>query len=212
MVSLQLTPKVASKGGLLQALPVVDETIFVDANGVWFEAPNLGAWGNIPNGNFYVVRFGWNYSGSSGMLKQFKITDSNGNTLYTTPTTTSGGGTVTSPILQNTSGATLTNLRAFILHNSGTPNKTFTVLEDTLSYIHAESKNTADITGITWQIDKIHLWGTTEEVLGAAGEGVGDYVTFKTFNIDSLIKSLIWSANSGDMLFSWEGQKVGIIA
>jgi len=76
---------------------------------------------------------------------------------------------------------------------------------------------TAPLTSLTdlfikASVSKCRIWsfGTNDGILGRKPNAPND-LDFLEFDIDSLVNSFIWSANSGDVLFDYSGNSIEVI-
>lgn len=203
-----LTPKVASKSTFESNLPTSD-TAKVESTyptKTEFTTNGFGVGNvNIPSlvaGKKLIVKIRAKSSDGTGLIE---IRKADGTTvLGTFPALTSSFATK-HIVFSNITPADWQGIRFFSNGNTGT---TTTIEADSLRAFSAELTNITDITGIKYQVDNIYIYGLGEGLLGFISSIENN--DFTTIPIAGLLSDIIFSANSGNILWTWEGYSIGV--
>jgi len=220
MVSPRLTTKTASYGRVSRTTPASDQSM---SGGSFVECP-ISLTGIIPEGHWFSIFADVALNGTGNILCDNYMTQADGVTnIY--PET--GAGVVPynntrvynvnlRPTYQNNTGGDidLSTVRLFFRGDGGACK----IYANSITVYWAEYRNNADVEGIKYSVDNIHTFGTTETVFGTAGtvNATGNpvpnplSVDFTTIPVDCIVNDILFSANSGNLLWTWSGTKLGV--
>jgi len=207
-MALTFTPEVSDLVLTNTTEPTVDSITTATS---FTEIPNFTGTVNIPAGALYQLGVLWqNYiSSNPGGAIEFRLAD--GVTVVASSALISTTAVVefNSPTIQNDTGSAITLIRIFtsVFNAGGTPE--VTVFQDSFKFVQSLTNNTGNIQGIKWNIVDLEMFGTNENIFGFTGNNkLSEGIT--TIPINGLVANIIWSANSGNMLWGWNGNRIGL--
>ena len=100
--------------------------------------------------------------------------------------------------------------RIEIRSQSGAP-KTITIEDSSILFFMADSLNITDELSNKRQVNSIKFYsvGTSESINGK--QSAKEDLDFTELEVDGIMNDFIWNANSGTTMYSWSGQKIGVI-
>ena len=210
MPSLVLTPKTAVKSKWDGVLPSADITVVntgtpssVEVTGNGFGAGLV----NIPNltvGQKIAIRIKITRN-TGGGTATFSVRKADG--ITTLISSTMNGVAFLHLVTTVTSLADWQGIRFYI--DSGGNGQNHTVHAETLLSFTAEFSNNTDILNILYLIDKVYMIGDGEYLQGVQTSTQDtDWVEVDYGN--GAVSGLVFSANSGNLLFTWDGSIVGV--
>jgi len=206
---LVFTPEVSAFELQNTQQPTADSIV---TSGTLTEIPNFTGTVDIPNGAQYQLGVIWqNYMSSSpGGSLEFRLAD--GVTVVATAVLNNNANVVevTTNTIQNNTGAAITLIRIFtsVFNAGGSPE--VTVFQDSFSWVQSTTNNTGNIEGIKWNVDDLEMFGSSENIFGFTGNNnLSEGSTL--IPINGLVANIIWSANSGNMLWGWNGNRIGLV-
>ena len=211
MASLVLTPKTAVKSITTDmAFPTVENTK-TDANpAVYDEVTNFAGHGiSIPDLAYYALALDLKAVAGQTCTVQFRASDGV-TVLCTASRTNTAYGRAWANVVQNTTGAPITGIRAYYKSSVGFGDPF--VKEDSLSFVYGDFKNTTDELSIKYQVDTLSFFccSSAEGMLGIIGNPLND--GFSELTPKTVMNGFIWSANSGNTIYTWTGSKIGVSA
>ena len=189
-------------------LPVADVETITIATGVYIQCLVGTISPAIQAGDYFVMEM---FAKVGNSNHTFRVKDKNGVVLYTSPqfNDTSFVKKVTKPI-KVIDPADFNGMTIEMQSGSVFP-RTFTIQQDSIKFYMADSVNISDERGIKRQVSQIKFYATSiAEAINGVKSNPSDE-DFVTYDADGVMSSFIWSANSGDTLYSWAGNKIGVI-
>jgi len=211
MPSLVLTPKIGSKSKWDNALPTNDIVKALGGGTTQeYTTEGLGVGLiDIPNlivGTKVKIRARLSSTGTGG-TNTFSIRKADGVTILGSQTFSVNTTAFVSITILITNLTDFEGLRFFI-SDSGNAN-TVTLHQSTLRSFSAEFSNSTDILNILYLIDKVYMIGDGEYLQGVQTSTQDtDWVEVDYGN--GAVSGLVFSANSGNLLFTWDGSIVGV--
>ena len=210
MPSLILTPKVAVKGFNDVNYPTAD---FTTSSTAFVEVTTFAGNGvSIPDNTSYKLSAILSSDRKPAVTVEFRKSD--GVTVLGSIVKPSGapvpaGVRYTTATLQNKTGAALTGIRAYIKTGIDSPLPVAKIHQDSFIECHAEFNNASDVLSVIYSVNKIYMIGTGEGINGMVG--VADVsLDFQEYDINNVMSAFIFSANSGGLLWTWDGSKISV--
>jgi len=207
-MALTFTPEVSAFQLENENQPTADS---ITTSTSFTEIPNFTGTVNIPNGAQYQLGVIWqNYMASTpGGAIEFRLAD--GVTVVATGVLnqTVAVTELTTNTIQNNTGSAIVLIRIFtsVFNAGGSPE--VTVFQDSFSWVQSNTNNTGNIEGIKWNVDDLEMFGSSENIFGFTGNNnLSEGSTL--IPINGLVANIIWSANSGNMLWGWNGNRIGL--
>tara|TARA_R110000782_G_scaffold264219_1_gene357290 strand:+ start:649 stop:1296 length:648 start_codon:yes stop_codon:yes gene_type:complete len=213
MASIILKPKTASFG-VLANLPLADvSTTCVAVAPAFYTAAIPAMSPAVALGQYIIVKISLqNAVGAAS--RTVRIIKANGDVLLTFPTVAQPALPLLATIIYTT--------RAFISNpadwvgvlvqvSSGTAGDAVVIKANTLVFGFAEFCNIADDRYIKRNVENIYfmtMQTAQEGILGKEDVDVG--TTFSVVAVNGLVSGFVWSSNSGNTLYSWNGTSIGI--
>lgn len=206
VAKIKLTAKTAVKGRFVTGRPVLEydnqlQTYTeIDLSG--------GTPVVIPADAYFYIFYKWKKDTSNSPTVDIRAGDGVtvlGNVVYNTLLTTYLE--FNTGILKNTTGASLTP-RLFAKRTNSNPGG---IKMEAGSYIalYAENNNVQDLATISWMVDNIYILGDIGE--GISGKmAIPDTSDFLTIQMNTVMRKIIWSSNSGNLMWGWDGLEIGV--
>ena len=208
MPSLVLTPKTSSKSATSYSLPTSDNSkasvwsSWQDAVGGGVASMDIST--GLVAGQRAYVKFTAKHAGTGS--PKVRIADSSGNQLAV------HAGFLTTAFVEYivlvTIGTVSDWATAKIQYQGD--GGTITLQQDSIKVITAEYHNLTDVLGIKYNVDNLYVYGAGEAINGVSTSTSDD--DFTTIPINGVVTQLVFSANSGTLLFTWDGATIGVEA
>jgi hypothetical protein len=213
MASIILKPKTASFG-VLANLPLADvSTTCVAVAPAFYTAAIPAMSPAVVVGQYIIVKISLqNAVGAAS--RTVRLIKANGDALLVFPTVAQPALPLLATIIYTT--------RAFVSNpadwagvlvqvSSGTAGDAVIIKANTLVFGFAESCNITDERYIKRNVENIYFMTmqvAQEGILGKEDVDIG--TTFSVVPVNGLVSGFVWSANSGNTLYSWSGTSIGI--
>lgn len=173
----------------------------------WTEVvDSSGSGESIPDGYSYYLGATLR-SSVNGTIAFLEFRESDGVTVLGNAQTTSINYTkIKTPVLKNVSGAPITGIRLFI---KATSTRICYIQGTSFYWVGAESNNTSDVIGVKRQVDNLYIFGSAETINGNIANTTVD-LGMTVIPIDGIMSSFVFSANSGNLIFAWDGSTIGV--
>ena len=189
-------------------LPSGDEATVTITTSVW-EVALVGTLNpSVLINDWFLVSLVAKIDSASG---EWRIKDKNGVVLY------SSSAEITTTFDRKWSGlihilnaSDLDTITIEIRSQSGAP-KTITIEDSSILFFMADSRNITDERSNKRQVNSIKFYsiGTSESINGK--QSAKEDLDFTELEVDGIMNDFIWDANSGNTMYSWSGQKIGVI-
>lgn len=206
MPSLVITSKASVKGSFPNAVRPTAE--LTQTGGTSFSFYSIVGHGMlIPKDMFYRIECRIKHTGSTGLTVRFL--GAAGEMLKDTSTTSGVYVTASTAVIKNTLGRDMVDGDITMQLRVGSGSDVGNMEASSLRAIYAEQVNISDLNSIKYMVDKIFIFGGAEAILGISGEGniVDGFIEIV---VNSIMSDFIFSANSGNLLFTWEGKTIGV--
>lgn len=216
MVSVTLTPKTMNATKTTPLIPDAN-IVVLPPNNNYVELPfPTTPFTLVPTlNNFFCIKFRFKNTTvpASPTLNKFELRKADGTTVIATSADVT---VATANVYQNQflglfKALTLADYVGMRLFwKSSNTIGTITIEQNSVVMFEADQKNLMDDLGVKRQIDDIKIFsmGTSEGVNGFFS--TNEDADFTTIPINSLMSNIIFSGNSGNTLFSWSGNLIGL--
>lgn len=210
MASLLLTPKSTVHGKITPNLPtsdVVDNIVTFNV----FQEVTLG--GTLSPAvlldDFVIIRLQGKVASGTG---KWRVTKTDGVTVLGTfvpsPISNTSFVKLLTAVIKVTDVADWVDIK--IQTTNGNQSVDNTTKQDSIEIFRAESRNSTDVNGVKRHVNSIFFFsgGTSEGIGGLLSDKADD--DFTELVLNEIMSSFIWSANSGNTIYSWSGLGVGV--
>lgn len=212
MAKIKLTVKSLNAGKLTPNIPPSEVSITLDT-GIFVELV-LGSTLTLLfiDAGYAFLQFNHKSSTDQGSTHQLQFRKSDGVTVLDTITFSDSlayASARSSALLRVGLASDWIGVRVYWKRTNGTVTTGF-IQANSIVGFHAQKNNIIDTDGIRWHIDDIKFYSlnNSEGLHGILS--VNTDIDFVTLSLNSIVSKLIWSANSGDTLWDWSGQTLGI--
>jgi hypothetical protein len=212
MVNVTLTAKTSKANKLTHTLPTTEKATVLTTINVYDEIILGGTFSPV------VILDNWAYmileaKATSAHNIQYEIRKTDGTTVLVTGTAithaTSYGNLIVAGIFQIDNLSDWVDVRLFARNINGS-GETLTIQQDTIAIIQAPRRNLTDVLGVLMKVSELKFYsgGVSEGFNGLISDS--DDFDFTTMDETQLLSKIVWSANSGNTIWDWAGQEIGI--
>ena len=189
-------------------LPSGDEATIINTTSVW-EVALVGTLApSALTDDWFVASLIAKISANSG---QWRIKDKNGLVVWTSSAEiTTTFDRKWSALIRVVDASDWTTITIEVTTPSSAP-RTLTIEDSSILFFMADSKNITDERSNKRQVNSIKFYsiGTSEAINGK--QSTKTDLDFTELVVDGIMNDFIWDANSGTTMYSWSGQKIGVI-